>query len=169
MKNTLINNYKFLLVLLTTFCFYNLNAQNGNGYSVDSLQIKVYTEIDYINNIPKAINIKKVFCDYCSESQVVGIEDEALRRSYIERNLKKNKLVNGIKRLALYIRISKSDFAYLEHNREMSIASYLVKNMGNTTKDKEEKEEEKTETTNIKDKDNNNNINTASVPSTNYD
>ncbi len=127
MRKILTNKCKCVLVIFTVFCLSGLQAQQG--YTTDSLQIKVYTEIDYVNNSPKAINIKKVFCDYCSSNQLMGIEDEALRRSYIERNLKKNKLVNGKKKLAIYIRIAKSDFAYLENNQEMSLEHYLVKNM----------------------------------------
>lgn len=129
MRKTLTNKCKCVLILFIIFCFSDLNAQKG--YAADSLQIKVYTEIDYVNNSPKAIKIKKVFCDYCSANQLNGIEDEALRRSYIERDLKKNKLTNGKKKLAIYIRIAKSDFAYLENNQEMSLEHYLVKNMDN--------------------------------------
>ncbi len=132
MKKTIANKYKYLLIIFIMFCFSNLYAQKG--YAKDSLQIKVYTEIDYVNSLAKAINVKKVFCDYCSDNQLIGIEDEALRRSYIERNLKKNRVKDGKKKLAIYIRISKSDFAYLENNQEMSLESYLVKNMEKNSK-----------------------------------
>jgi len=128
MKKTFTNYCKCVLLLSTILCLSNLHAQKG--YSVDSLQIKVYTEIDYVNNDTKAINIRKVFCEYCTEDQKRGIEDEALRRSYLERNDKKNKLANGRKRLAIYIRISRSDFAYLEGNQEMSLENYLIRNLG---------------------------------------
>lgn len=40
---------------------YSLFAQ---GYAKDSLQIKVYTEIEYKNREAKDIKLKKVFCDY---------------------------------------------------------------------------------------------------------
>jgi len=127
MRKVFTNKFKWLVFGLTFFCFSSLIAQKG--YSLDSLQIKVYTTIDYVDSTPNSILVKKVFCDYCSENQLNGIGDEALRRTYIERFDKKNKLVDGRKKLALYIRISKSDFAYLENNQEMSLESYLIKNM----------------------------------------
>ncbi len=135
MRKIFINKCKFALIVFVSFCTNSLSAQRG--YTVDSLQIKVYTEIDYVNSTAKVINVRKVFCDYCNEGQLKGIEDEALRRSYIERNLLKNRLSNGKKKLAIYIRISRKDFAYLENNVEMSLESYLIKNMHENNKNKD--------------------------------
>lgn len=39
------------------------------GYKKDSLQIKVYTEIEYVQYRVKSVKVVKVFCDYCSELQ----------------------------------------------------------------------------------------------------
>lgn len=86
------------------------------GYQKDSLQIKVYTEIEYINNNVKNIKVDTVFCDYCSSYQIKMLKEEALRRTYWARNDKGIRLVNGKYRHALYIRISKKDF--LEMNEE---------------------------------------------------
>ena len=86
------------------------------GYQKDSLQIKVYTEIEYINNNVKNIKVDTVFCDYCSSYQIKMIKGEALRRTYLARNDKGTKLINGKFRHALYIRISKKDF--LEMNED---------------------------------------------------
>ena len=84
------------------------------GYQKDSLQIKVYTEITYKNSVAEDIEVTKVFCDYCSSFQKKAIGAEAKRRSYLERNTKTNRLDDGVRRLALYIRISKADFAALK-------------------------------------------------------
>lgn len=90
------------------------NAASQNGYKKDSLQIKVYTNIKYVNNEAKSIDVKRVFCDYCSEIQIEAISEEAKRRSYAVRNDKENRLMNGIRKLSLYIRISKKDFAAIK-------------------------------------------------------
>lgn len=105
--------------LLFILCFglisvYSTFAQIG--YQKDSLQIKVYTEIEYINNNVKNIKVDTVFCDYCSFNQIKMLKEEALRRTYWARNDKGIRLVNGKYRHALYIRISKKDF--LEMNEE---------------------------------------------------
>ncbi|PNQ73160.1 hypothetical protein C1T31_08300 [Hanstruepera neustonica] len=86
-------------------------ASFPQGYAKDSLQIKVYTEIDYENREAKDITLKKVFCDYCSDAQISKIGYAALLRAHDERYLPENILVNGTKKLAIIIRISKEDFA----------------------------------------------------------
>ncbi|GAA3789233.1 hypothetical protein GCM10022271_22180 [Corallibacter vietnamensis] len=90
-----------------------MNVANSQGYAKDSLQIKVYTEILYKNNIATEITLKKVFCDYCSNTQNEAIAKEAIRRSNLEKYEAYNRLQNGIKRIATYIRVSKKDFAAL--------------------------------------------------------
>ncbi|NQX85348.1 MAG: hypothetical protein HRT67_05515 [Flavobacteriaceae bacterium] len=87
-----------------------------NGYKKDSLQIKVYTSISYANNKIKAIKVKRVFCNYCTDFQILAIKQEAKNRSYSVRNDKENKLVNGTKKLTLFIRIAKSDFAAIRED-----------------------------------------------------
>ena len=91
-----------------------------SGYQKDSLQIKVYTEIEYVDRLVRDIKVKKVFCDYCTEFQTEQIEKEAIRRTYLVRNDVDIRLINGIYRHALYIRISKKDFSELkeETNKE---------------------------------------------------
>jgi hypothetical protein len=88
------------------------------GYQKDSLQIKVYTEIEYINNNVKNIKVDTLFCDYCSTNQTKMIKEEALRRTYLARNDKGIRLVNGKYRHALYIRISKKDFLEMNEDEE---------------------------------------------------
>jgi len=102
-----------LFIVVLSMMFINTIASQ-NGYKKDSLQIKVYTNIEYVNNEAKSIEVRKVFCDYCSEIQKVAISEEAKRRSYAVRNNKENRLMNGIRKLSLYIRISKKDFAAIK-------------------------------------------------------
>jgi len=101
----------FLLIVFAN----QANAQLG--YQKDSLQIKVYTEIEYVQYKTKSIKVKKVFCDYCTKLQSETIKDEAIRIGYRVRNDKENILNNGIKKLAMYIRVSKKDFAALRENK----------------------------------------------------
>jgi len=114
---------KRLQILIILFCC--TLASNGfsqSGYQKDSLQIKVYTEIEYIKNLVKDITVKKVFCDYCSEFQTEQIKIEAIRRTYLVRNEDDIRLENGIYRHALYIRISKKDFSKIkEENTQENI------------------------------------------------
>lgn len=94
-------------------CLFLISAGNTFaqiGYKKDSLQIKVYSEIEYIDRLIKDIKVDTVFCDYCSKNQIKMLKEEALRRTYLIRNDNDVKLVNGTYKHALLIRISKKDF-----------------------------------------------------------
>ena len=80
------------------------------GYQKDSLQIKVYSEIEYVDKLVKGIKVDTVFCDYCSKNQIKLIKEEAYRRTYFISNDKDIRMANGKYKHALYIRISKKDF-----------------------------------------------------------
>jgi len=103
------------------FCFFVVsNTFAQIGYQKDSLQIKVYTEIEYRAGLVKDIRVNKIFCDYCTKHQKKLIKEEAMRRTYLVRNEEGVKINNGMYKHALYIRISKEDF--LEMKRD-SIAN----------------------------------------------
>ena len=70
--------------------------------------------IQYKDSKVESIKITKTFCDYCSENQLNALKQEAWNRAYYERYNPKNRLVNGKRKLALYIRISKKDFLSLK-------------------------------------------------------
>lgn len=93
-----------------------MNVMSQNGYQKDSLQIKVYTSIEYINNQATSIKVRRVFCDYCTDIQIKAISEEAKVRSYAVRNDKENRMLNGTKKLSLYIRIAKKDFAAIKED-----------------------------------------------------
>ncbi len=103
--------------MILGFGLNTIEAQTYNtGYSKDSLQIKVYTEIDYVNREAKDIRLLKVFCDYCTDAQISKIGYGALRRAHTERYYPENVLENGTKKLAIIIRISKDDFKEIEND-----------------------------------------------------
>ena len=107
-------NCKPFIIILFFVAFGN--QAMGQGYQKDSLQIKVYTEIEYVHYRVKSIKATKIFCDYCTTLQAKKIKDEALRLAYLARNNKDYILNNGIKKLAMYIRVSKKDFAALKED-----------------------------------------------------
>ncbi|WP_246130304.1 hypothetical protein [Bizionia saleffrena] len=102
---------KNIAPLIILFIFFGLGKSQAQSYTEDSLQIKAYTEIKFIESVAEHITLKKVFCDYCSEFQTQKIGEEALRRADLEKYDSQNRLKNGYKKLAVYIRISKDDFA----------------------------------------------------------
>ncbi|WP_415222435.1 hypothetical protein [Psychroserpens sp.] len=99
------------LVFLISSSF--LGAQS---YKKDSLQIKSYTLIEYRGSAVKSVKLLRVICDYCTsiQKEVIGIE--ATRRAKIESFDGKNRLKEGDKKLAIYIRIAKKDFAAIKED-----------------------------------------------------
>ena len=110
-----LRKYQLVLSIILGLNSVNLNAQS---YTKDSLQIKSYTLIEYKNNTVKAIQLLKVLCDYCTDFQKEAIGEEAKRRAYLERLDPKNRLKEGKKKLAIYIRIAKSDFVKIKKNKD---------------------------------------------------
>ncbi len=102
---------KWLQNIALCFCIlYACNAFAQIGYQKDSLQIKVYTEIEYRNGLIKDIKVSRVFCDYCTEYQIERIKEEAKTRTYMTGKEEGKGISNGKYKQALYIRISKKDF-----------------------------------------------------------
>ena len=101
------------IVIVFLFILFVNKTYAQRGYQKDSLQIKVYTEIKYENYRAQDIRVTKVFCDYCSELQTTKIKEEAKRIGFRVRNNRDNIIEKGIKKLAMYIRVSKKDFAAL--------------------------------------------------------
>lgn len=107
---------KFKKISILLFLLVLSNKAIAQGYQKDSLQIKVYTEIEYEQYKVKSIKTTKVFCDYCSENQTKKIKEEALRLAYLARHNRDYIMEKGVKKLAMYIRISKKDFAALKED-----------------------------------------------------
>lgn len=102
-------SYYLGTLLMCCFCINYSTAQKRN-YTVDSLQIKVYTEIEYVNSQPKGIVVKKVFCDYCTDNQIKYIGEKAKELAFYDRYNPKKRIVNGMRKFAIIIRVSKKDF-----------------------------------------------------------
>ena len=106
-------------IILGIFAFLMWTTSSAQlGYKKDSLQIKVYTEITYRDYKPVHIEVKKVFCDYCSENQIKLIGEEALRRTKDDQYNPKYVSANDKTRLALFIRVAKRDFAKLKDGKQ---------------------------------------------------
>lgn len=105
------NNSIVLFLLLFSLGFYNVHAQS---YRKDSLQFKIYTITTFKDSKVKDVVLDKVFCDYCSNSQLIALGQLGLKQSNKLIKKPKNRMVNGKNRLAIYLRISKKDFANIK-------------------------------------------------------
>ena len=105
--------FQTILVLLCLFSFAKGEAQRG--YSKDSLQIKVYAEILYQQSKATSIEVTKVFCAYCNDTQTKLLEEIGYEKAYIDRYAKENRMKDGKKRLAIYLRLPKDKFRELKN------------------------------------------------------
>lgn len=109
-----IKTVQFITVLIAVLLFTEqLNAQNYSGFKKDSLQVKMYVHIKYENAKPKEIKVKKIFCDYCNESQKAYLAQTAWSKDYKVSNDRENVVENGLTTKALFIRVAKNEFRKL--------------------------------------------------------
>ena len=103
---------KLLLLLLSLSCSI---ISSQRSYREDSVQIKINTllQVNNSNKIEK-IKILKIHCDYCNENQKEKIKLEAYYRTRETFLYDPKYRRKGIHKLALYMRISKKDFANLK-------------------------------------------------------
>ena len=108
----------YLVALI--FCCFSLNYCIGQNrdFKADSLQIKIYTEIEYVNRKSKEITVKKIFCDYCSENQIKYLTEKAKELAFYDRYNPTKRLVDGIRKFAIIIRVSKKDFSELKTKKD---------------------------------------------------
>jgi hypothetical protein len=104
-------------VIALAICSFNLSIAQKRDYAIDSLQIKVYTEIEYVNSHSKNIKVKKVFCDYCSKNQIKFLKERAKQLAYYDRYNPKERMVNGMRKFAIIIRVSKKDFIAIKEDK----------------------------------------------------
>ncbi|MFT4611406.1 MAG: hypothetical protein ACJA1H_001066 [Glaciecola sp.] len=104
------------LVLLVFFL--KSIAFNAQSYRKDSLQIKSYTLIEYRQSEVKDVKLIKVLCDYCTafQKEIIGIE--VTRRAKLESYYPENRMKEGDKKLAIYIRIAKKDFVAIKEEED---------------------------------------------------
>jgi len=92
-----------------------MHAQQRD-YRKDSLQFKVYTRLYVDTNLGiDSVVVKKVFCDFCSDTQTEFLRNEAYKMTLIERYNPKYQQP-GEHRVALYMRYSKDFFKKLNSN-----------------------------------------------------
>ncbi len=110
-------NIVFIVAFLCFFAFAKAQVSTQD-YRIDSIQFKMYTRI-YVGSQLQldSVIVKKIFCDWCSESQLDILREEAMRQSMMERYNPKYKKP-GQHRLALYVRFSKEDFKKLNSTDE---------------------------------------------------
>ncbi len=111
-------NWNISFVILFLLSASNVTFAQSKDYRKDSLQFKMYTRM-YVNEqlSVDSITVKKIFCDFCSDTQMEVLENEALRQSKLERYNPKYKKP-GEHRLALIVRFSKEDFRKLNTKDE---------------------------------------------------
>jgi len=114
MKRLKISYYLVILI----FCCFNFSTAQQRDFKTDSLQIKIYTEIEYVNSQSKEIVVKKIFCDYCSENQINFLSEKAKELAFYDRYNPKKRLVNGTRKFAIIIRVSKKDFLEMEKEKD---------------------------------------------------
>jgi hypothetical protein len=111
--------YSYYLIAIVLSCFsFNLGFAQKRDSGKDTLRIKVYTQIKYVDGRMQNVEIEKVFCDYCSPLQIEALEDEA--RSIIRREKmywtrgKENK----IQRYTLIISVARKDLLALKEQEK---------------------------------------------------
>lgn len=114
----LMKHKRIILVGMLLFFAFARAQSTITNYRKDSLQFKMYTRLFVSEQLKvDSVMVKKIFCDWCSDSQMDVLQQEAMRQSMIERyNPKYRK--PGEHRLALYVRFSKEDFKNLNDNNE---------------------------------------------------
>ena len=105
----------YYIVVFIVCCFsFNYSVAQKRSFDKDSLRIKVYTEIEYVNSRSIHIEVTKVFCDYCSENQIVALKEKAKELAYYDRYNPKKRKINGIQKFTMIIRVSKEDLLAVE-------------------------------------------------------
>lgn len=103
-----------LCVHITCLFLICVSHSYTQSFRKDSLQFKVYTKAFFEDGKVKNIEVDKVFCDYCSPTQIIALKQLSIRSSIKLIKQPKYKLINGEKRLAIYIRVKREDFANLK-------------------------------------------------------
>ena len=100
----------YYLITLFLCCFsFNYCIGQKNEFSKDSLRIKIYTKIEYVEGLLKKITVTKVFCDYCSPGQIEALKEQARELAFYERRYSNKGKVNEIQKYTMIIRVSKKD------------------------------------------------------------
>ena len=116
MKNFKISYY---LVALIIYCFsFNYSIGQNRDFSKDTLRIKVYTEIEYIEGRMKKVEVTKVFCDYCSDIQIEALKEQAKAIIYHDKSYWTYGKINDIQKFTLIIRTARKDLIAIKKEND---------------------------------------------------
>ena len=105
--------YHFVVLVICCFSF-NYGVGQTRDFSKDTLRIKVYTEIEYVEGRMKKVEITKVFCDYCSPVQIEALKEQARTNIYHDKSYWTYGKVNDIQKFTLIIIAAKKDLIALK-------------------------------------------------------
>jgi hypothetical protein len=109
----------YYLVTLILCCFsFNYSIAQKRSFAKDSLRIKVYTEIEYVEGRMKKVEVTKVFCDYCSAIQREALEEQARANAYHDKRYWTYGKINDIQKFTMIIRVSKKDLKDLKKAKD---------------------------------------------------
>lgn len=109
----------YYIVILVICCFsFNYSIGQTRDFSKDSLRIKVYTEIEYVEGRMKKVEVTKVFCDYCSDIQIRALEEQAKANIYHDKSYWTYGKVNDIQKYTLIIKAAKKDLLAIKDEKE---------------------------------------------------
>lgn len=101
---------------------FNYGIAQQRDLSKDTLRIKVYTEIKYVEGRMQNVEVTKVFCDYCSPIQIEALEDQARSIIHREKRYWTKGKENKIQRYTLIISVSRKDLlALMDEEKRMII------------------------------------------------
>ncbi len=111
------NPYHIFALILCGLSF-NYGIAQKKDFSKDTLRIKVYTEIEYVEGRMQNAEVTKVFCDYCTLVQMEALKEQAKSIIYREKRYWSYGKVNDIQKLTLIISVSRKDLAAIKNDND---------------------------------------------------
>ena len=109
--------YYFIALMFCCFSF-NYSIGQSRDFSKDTLRIKVYTEIEYVEGRMKKVEVTKVFCDYCSAIQIEALKEQAKANIYHDKSYWTYGKVNDIQKFTLIIRTARKDLIAIKTEKD---------------------------------------------------
>lgn len=104
---------KLLSYTILLFLFYIVEV-DAQSFTKDSLQFKVYTITSFKNSKVENIEVDRILCSYCSDIQMLALEQSSIRSTLKLIQKPENRLIEGKIRLTIFIRVRKEKFAKLK-------------------------------------------------------
>ena len=109
----------YIIILLSCSLSANYSVAQKRSQANDTLRIKVYTKIKYVEGRMQNIEVTKVFCDYCSPAQIEALKDQARSIIYREKRYWTKGKENKIQKFTMIIYVARDDlFAIKEDNED---------------------------------------------------